>query len=340
SVRGVGLIDAGGGDGWQSATHGWLGPGGGGGRVAVYYGDAANFDLASQVVARGGLGYSNASWGGAGTVYLKQATAQLGELRVDNTGAPEGNVAVTELSGTIDEPIQGSSADILILPGAILNGLVDLVGADIDVNGASFSGPVYLSGTQINAVGTTFTGTTDLVATQINVSGANLSGETYVSGSAISGAGASFTGSLYLSSTQLDASGMVFNLNELELVTGSEISNAQAVDASSDKLEVQANRIEIDVSSKIDVSAKGLSFTGASRAGGSYGGRGGVYDIGVSNATYGSYQQPVDFGVGGYSGPLGGGVLKLVVTQELVLEGQILARGQSFIAGGDAGGSG
>ncbi|MCP4391181.1 MAG: hypothetical protein GY802_23010, partial [Gammaproteobacteria bacterium] len=318
----------------------YQGPGGGGGRVAVYYGDATNFDLASQVVARGGAGFSTATWGGAGTVYLKQAAASLGEFIVDNTGAPEGNVAVTEISGAINEPIRGSSADITVVPGTILNGLVDLAGTDIDVSGASFSNSVYLSGTQINAVGSTFTGATDLSATQIDVSGASLSGDVYVSGSAISGAGASFTGSIYLSATQFDASAMVFSLNELVLSASSELSNAQAVDAGSDKIEIQANRIEIDATSKLDVSNKGLAFTGSNRAGGSYGGRGGLYTTGVPNATFGDYWQPTDFGVGGYSGPLGGGSAKLVVTQELVLDGQILARGQSYISATDAGGSG
>ncbi|MCP4996078.1 MAG: hypothetical protein GY934_20215, partial [Gammaproteobacteria bacterium] len=100
----------------------YQGTGGGGGRIALYYGDATGFDLEAQILARGGAGYSSyLPWGGAGTIYLKQATAPTGQLRVDNGAAPVGNVAITGLSGFQSEPLNMVNAYLSLDQGSPLS---------------------------------------------------------------------------------------------------------------------------------------------------------------------------------------------------------------------------
>ena len=121
--------------------------------------------------------------------------------------------------------------------------------------------------------------------------------------------------------------------------------------------------LNIDATSKIDVSAKGYlgaaqggngSYTGRTVGntttggsyrtnGGSYGGLGGIYsDSNATNAVYGDPTDPNDLGSGGgadyYYGGNGGGLARLVVST-LNLDGSILADGGNGTASG-AGGSG
>ncbi|MGH7929901.1 MAG: hypothetical protein ACREQV_19130, partial [Candidatus Binatia bacterium] len=128
------------------------------------------------------------------------------------------------------------------------------------------------------------------------------------------------------------------------------------------KVDLSANAINIDASSRIDVT--GLGFLGgvqpgnpfglsgmtvgfavgsASRGGGSYGGLGGI-GAGAVNPVYGDFRNPNEAGSGGgsVSGPAGnGGGLIRIVAQTLALDGVIRANGsvsQVFGAGGSGGG--
>jgi hypothetical protein len=77
--------------------------------------------------------------------------------------------------------------------------------------------------------------------------------------------------------------------------------------------------------------------------GGSHGGRGGRFD--GSGAVYGSFYDPRDSGAGGgYNGGSkgadGGGVVRVTATGEAVIDGSVLANGQTGVSGaGGAGGS-
>jgi len=92
TLTGAGLITADGGDSrYTNYQVGYQGaPAGGGGRVAIYYGDKSGF--VGQVSTKGGTGrdwndvVSALQTGGAGTIYLKQSNALSGELIVDNAG--------------------------------------------------------------------------------------------------------------------------------------------------------------------------------------------------------------------------------------------------------------
>ena len=84
-LSGTGSLQANGGIGKCYNSGGF---GGGGGRVALYYREAAGFDL-SRVTAYGGNSPCNDSGqiyrnGGAGTVYLKGKDQEYGDLIVDN----------------------------------------------------------------------------------------------------------------------------------------------------------------------------------------------------------------------------------------------------------------
>lgn len=89
TLAGSGTIRANGGAGANSGGNGHAG-GGGGGRVALAF-DQATFT--GQLEAFGGSGWQS---GGAGTVYIKESSAALGELVIANGGALG---AATEFSG-------------------------------------------------------------------------------------------------------------------------------------------------------------------------------------------------------------------------------------------------
>ena len=74
-LSGSGGIYARGGNGRNNGTS-RSGPGGGGGRIAIHYGGlSGGFDLATQVVASGGEGYSGYSAGEPGTIHLQGSSA-------------------------------------------------------------------------------------------------------------------------------------------------------------------------------------------------------------------------------------------------------------------------
>src|SRR5690606_16229627 len=88
----------------------------------------------------------------------------------------------------------------------------------------------------------------------------------------------------------------------IELKNNGVLTVFPAENNSSQGITLAADNISIDVSSKIDVTGKGLLGDLASGiyTGGSHGGRGGDYSSNnVSGASYGNYQQPVTLGRGG-----------------------------------------
>jgi len=125
---------------------------------------------------------------------------------------------------------------------------------------------------------------------------------------------------------------------------------------------IQARRVEVDGTSLIDVSGKGYrggirdgntscngeTLGGVSgavyRSGGSYGGYGGVFEGVGNNLPYGTPWDPVYLGSGGSCGAWnrqgghGGGLIKIMATEAVVVEGSILANGG--IGGGDQAGNG
>ncbi len=114
------------------------------------------------------------------------------------------------------------------------------------------------------------------------------------------------------------------------------------------KLNITTGSMRIDLSSALDLDGrgygknsgpgKGTTDPAGFGSGGSYGGSGGVSNSRyLGGATYGSYRQPADFGSGGGGGSAsaGGGVLKLVVSGSLAVDGSIQCNGG--VAGGNSG---
>jgi RHS repeat-associated protein len=104
-LSGGGLITANGGNGGTTQSGG-----GGGGRLAVYCTDATGFDLSNRVQCIGGMG---SAYGGAGTLYLKDAAQPVGVVRVDNTGRGSG-AAATELATNLTEALEFRNARVTV----------------------------------------------------------------------------------------------------------------------------------------------------------------------------------------------------------------------------------
>ncbi|MEX2137833.1 MAG: DUF6531 domain-containing protein, partial [Pirellulales bacterium] len=143
----------------------------------------------------------------------------------------------------------------------------------------------------------------------------------------------------------------------ISLVNGAELTSLESTESQMHKLEVQvAGTILVDATSKIDVSSKGYlpgrtkgnTTVGAATqlGGGSYGGLGSGGFAGTTNAVYGDYADPEEWGSGGTRFNLqdhtdGGGLVRLR-SQALILHGQLLADGLGptlSMGGGGSGGS-
>ncbi|MBI5510296.1 MAG: Ig-like domain-containing protein [Deltaproteobacteria bacterium] len=97
TFTGSGTVSADGSGSVGGAAHHYSG--GGGGRIAVTYGQPSDLTFAGVIHARGGVG--SATKGGAGTVFLKNANQQYGELRIDNGGvvAPLASTQLVSIGG-------------------------------------------------------------------------------------------------------------------------------------------------------------------------------------------------------------------------------------------------
>jgi hypothetical protein len=105
------------------------------------------------------------------------------------------------------------------------------------------------------------------------------------------------------------------------------------------------NDVTVPSGSKIDVTSKGgwPLASASGRCGGSYGGRGGLFSTGVSAPVYGDAFWPVDLGSGGLSDKAastrGGGRIQ-ITAGSLVLQGQLIADGQTVDTDWRSAGSG
>lgn len=134
--------------------------------------------------------------------------------------------------------------------------------------------------------------------------------------------------------------------SSVQLINGAILTHSLSA---STRLEIITSTFFVDAGSRIDLTGKGhlptSAVTGAS--GGSYGGLGGVYVTGgTTNPVFGNPTLPSDFGIGGIGSDgttYGGGSIKLI-TDTLILDGDIIANGQGFntfyrAQGGGSGGS-
>jgi large repetitive protein len=264
--------------------------GGGGGRIAIYYDQVDGFDLTSQISARGGLSSASRESGGAGTVYLRDKAESLGLVRIDN-GQFDSSAAFHEISESLQEPVVIANAHVEI------NAVVEL---------------------------DTLTTSNSMIQQRqlISVGSLSMEDSEWYQHAAIDGIG----GQLHLShSTLVPYADQTWGLIEIDdggLITHP-IEDQQGV-------QLTADRIIIRPGGGVDVSGRGrTALEGTSgRHGGSHGGLGGEYNDAVTNPIYGDAELPIELGAGG-SSSRGGGRISLVAN-ELIVDGEIAARGASL----------
>ncbi|MCQ3829662.1 hypothetical protein HXX02_09405, partial [Microbulbifer elongatus] len=143
--------------------------------------------------------------------------------------------------------------------------------------------------------------------------------------------------------------GQDYAFESITLQNSGKITTPVASDTFTSGITLIANDFYISSDSYIDVTGKGHTSVDGQywKSGGSYGGLGGRDPLtGGTNTVFGSVENPIDFGVGGYgpdesaSGTRGGGAIKLVANKRFELYGDILSNGsQAHLKGGGSGGS-
>ncbi|MFB6115951.1 MAG: hypothetical protein ABEK10_00420, partial [Candidatus Nanosalina sp.] len=109
------------------------------------------------------------------------------------------------------------------------------------------------------------------------------------------------------------------------------------------KLNITTTNFTLDSSSRIDTDARGYAngpgqgLSNGFGGGGGFGGRGGGRYIGEGGSMYGSKLYPTQMGSGSYDGQRGGGAVYIDASNDLVVNGDITANGQSGTAGGSGG---
>jgi|GEM_PF-2890437 len=305
---------------------------GGGGRVAIHH-ERENNPVPilpiSIDVSGGGDG------AGQGTIYLKNFLSDDGVYKLHNYGSETQPFLVDE---NIDPSL------VLDIDNSFLEFAQPVSNTDIRIKNSTvtFENEVVTNKLDIEASDITFESKWTITAneelrlwhTNLDIQGEWISPENQ---------------NLYLDGSNLKIT-LVNNYerhwNNIDLRNG---SNVDHQDGYSDSVGLKgihwvANSVYIDASSQIDISDDGILFNESAGliSGGSYGGIG----AGDSNNAYGNLFDPVDYGTGGRGNDdaqstRGGGVFHLVANS-LVLNGSILADGESADEpelGGGSGGS-
>jgi hypothetical protein len=361
ALTGSGLIRANGGYSKQRA-------GGGGGRIAVYYDNAAGFDL-NTIIARGGIGYLGEDAkrnGSPGTIYLEKA-GQPGEMIVrdrPDTDSLKGTQLKTPAPGTItaleDGKLTDTNADFI--PGSLVGMLLQ----------PNINNPKIFVITSNNETGITVEYQAgDGLTNNAQVGDQYLvkhRGAIVVEDSNVYIDGNAAVPSLLLYNSTLTVDG-ILEADQLTLQSGSIITHTPTLLGTTYTLSIKAEELDIGEGCGIDVNGRGYpgahernntsnDDTGVTYpntlengsmiyCGGSYGGYGGKYGSSYDvNKPYGSITAPVDPGSGGggnhssYHGTSGGGVIR-IETGTLTLNGTITANGISLLGyhGAGSGGS-
>ncbi|VAW37904.1 hypothetical protein MNBD_GAMMA01-1029, partial [hydrothermal vent metagenome] len=349
TLTGSGLI--------QAHGSGVSGTPGGGGRIALYYDDLTGFDTSSQVTAYGGKFNSDIAHiqGGAGTVYLKDNAQALGEIRIINQQSTNSGNGWTELyqptSGNITEPLVIINARVEIqsdvtnlnelnATNSEINQPYDLIIDNLILNNDS-------SWSQIGQL--TVNNTYQINDSSINHQAAFIIPEVvpYIIDNGmrviLNTPHDSWTAIVVQGNAQLDLNVVQANLITLTIDNGLVDFNVShsftTVNLSNNGvLTHQAGfagftldiaNLSIDATSKIDLSGKGKAFvTGeiTGLAGASHAGLGIIRTNEITNGSYGDLRQPAELG-SSTTYNLGGGSIRLNVSNTLDLDGQIIANG-------------
>lgn len=215
------------GTGTISAKGGASGLGGGGGRISIYYNSLSL--SRTKILASGGkygTGSTAGYNGGAGTIYLRSSAQTYGEVIINNDGTDTTNK--TPVPGGIYDSVE-ISGGASILP---LGEITSRAGMTISNSRMDYTGHLSVPGNLT-----------------INNSQVKISD------------GLSVQGNMILSGSTATISGLVTADGSIELKSGSVLMHSAATATAVSWLEIEANNLLVDNSSKID--ATGLGYLGA-----------------------------------------------------------------------------
>ena len=293
------------------------GAGGGGGRVAVYYDQVSGFDLAG-ITAKGGNGRHSGTSGGAGTVYLADTTQNTASLKLESTSkSSELTKVVEDISGL--DSLAVSNANIELSHDLSALESLTISSANLEVNHdwtISAITPIVLNDSFVRHTG----------ALEVNGTSLSLTNSTFE----------------ISATTPVDK---VQDWTTVSLQNNSQLRHGYAGETSVRGLDWTIDSLTVDETSIITANSRGQNYLAGTetRAGGTYGGRGGSYSSSDSAAEFGSYLAPDDFGSGGRDANTGstrgGGAIK-IFADSLTLNGTISANGQatgSYFGAGSGG---
>jgi hypothetical protein len=318
SISGTGNITASGGSAADITCHSCFDAGGGGGgRIALYY-TSSNSLGSSQISAVGGKADGSNQRGGAGTIFVKSASQTNGDLRIDNVdttwSSNRNKYALTPFDNSI-------SLDTLTIRNfAFVTNNTTITTTDLNIRDSAYF---------FNNISTTIN------YTNIDWAGGNIidNGGTFT---LVSGGGNLTvpTGSL------LEAN---VPRSFVNVTLDGTLSHSANVSTETNKLNITASgNFTINSAGSINTKGKGYAPGHGPGAGTSgTGGAGGAAHAGYggngqgragSTTTYGSVKEPLLLGSGGgHDGnnmtENGGGAIRLVISGELLVNGNISANG-------------
>jgi len=257
-------------------------------------------------------------------------------LIIDNTGLDKAKAATTSLDLGADGELKATltviNANVRVMAARLAEAVFTDSTVTLDVDAVAV----------LRASDSHFTQARDIEIGELSLSGGGWS----QAGFALDAKRYEFVGSLLDMSgafggaqTDLVVEGFTVALHrsatwkKVRVLSGGVITTPLASEDFTQAIAIKADEIEVDASSRIDVSGKGRlgTLVIGPYTGGSHGGTGGLYQSGPTNTPYGDFREPWDFGSGGRGSSnnftRGGGALVLE-TPLLRLGGLIQANGQ------------
>jgi large repetitive protein len=287
--------------------------------VALY----ANIDnYSGQLQAM--RGSSGSQHGGPGTVYIDDGTTTI--LRVDNGGNNQRSAALPAGEYAFGTVHLTGSGDLVVLDST---SVITFTGTD-SVTGDG-SGRLIGQGTIVAPSAFTIEGAT------VGVQGR------LVGGGVITTTG---SGGLELYGSTPWHSG-VYTFTSLHIGNGTRVSlishvNSNEIYADDYGVELRVNSLTIAEGGRLAADESGYTSgpgAGSGRTGGGYGGFGGG-STATAGLPYGDPYQPTHLGSRGGTGGAGGGAMRLVVANDVIVDGTISAnggRGNQYQGGGSGG---
>ena len=340
------------GTGYIEANGGNNGPGGGGGRIAMFcdtIDSQVNLNNLRNITAFSGRGSYNDRPATAGTIYLKYTGGENYLYIDDNMVDTNGVATATASQSTPLTPIGFGATSEVSGNTLVTDGLVPLM-------------PGGLAGLRINPdvnQNETFAIQTN-TGNSIMVLSPNENGYQF---SSLAGSGKTYAGLynydniIFRRGGNLVIGDLLKVSNKMNISEYGLLTHYGATSAFTSRISLTVRELSIDPTGRIDVTGRGYLggkgyyeqgrtignvYGSANGAGGSYGGLGGGYQGNLSNSVYGSLTDPNDLGSGGgawgdIDGGNGGGLIK-INAENILLNGMITANGG--LGNGSASGDG